>query len=436
MPHDHTPNPTRRGSAIKGISIGCVGVLLLVMAVLALAFGYFGPGLPNQDYGLLYEQHVEDQSGLDANQAERSRQIMHELSSLLESDIYPILNTESFALGGTEVSDPDLPAEQVAAIQAAVAAMETTGVHSRIDEVIALGAALDGSLGKKRALARLLGGQLTLAWRANDSEAAARAYGRLRGLAAATAAGSPSILGRLVAVAIDVMAASQVRQLLTERTASADLIQAVSDAHRHAPDRNGWPDLEIVLAGERIIARAGLVEEGFNIPIRAVNPGAADQDFGRLNEHALAAWRLSGRERIETIRRESDNWIKGMTPMASIIVPAYEGFLAAEISSFAHARATRVALAIELHHAGTGSLPANLDALVPEYLAEMPLDPCTEEPFKYMPEADSPVGYRLYTVGFDGIDNQGAISDPQYPAMHLRANNNDHSFMPAGPDHD
>lgn len=432
----NSPPPTRRGSALMGISIGCVGVLLLVVVVLVLTFGYFGPGLPNQDYDLLYEQHAQTQSGLDATQAERSRQIMHELSSILESDIYPILNTESFALGGTEASDPDLPADQLAAIEAALAAMESGGVNSRIDDVIDLGAALGGSLGKKRSLTRLLGGQLTLAWRANDSDTAAQAYGRLRGLAAATAEGSPSILGRLVAVAMDVMATSTVRQLLTERTASADLIQAVSDAHRHATNRDGWLDLGVVLEGERIIARAALVEEGFNIPIRAVNPGAADQDFGRLNEHALAAWRLSGRERIETIRQGSDDWIKGMTPMASMIVPAYEGFLAAEISSLAHARATRVALAIELHRASTGSLPTNLESLIPQYLNTMPLDPCTEEPFRYALEAESPVGYRLYTIGFDGVDNQGAISDPQYHAMHLLAKDNDQTFMPAEPDDD
>lgn len=435
MRHNSPPS-TRRGSALKGISIGCVGVLLLLVGILALTFGYFGPGLPRQDYQLVYEQHAQTQSGLDATQAGRTRQIWHELGTILDNDIYPLLVTDSITLGGTEVNDADLPADQVTAIEAVGVAMETSGVNSRIDELIALGAAFDGGSSTMRSLARLLGGQFILAWRANEAEGAARAYLRLRGLAAATAHGSPSILGRLVAVAMDVMAASSVTRLLTERTANAELIRAVYDAHMQAPDRNDWLDLKTVLEGERILAREMLGDAGFNIPIRAVNPGAADQDFGRLNEHALAAWRLSGHERIETIRQGSDDWIKGMTPMASMIVPAYEGFLGAEISSLAHARATRVAMAIELHHARTGSLPASLDALVPEYLAEMPLDPCTEEPFRYTLEAESPVGYRLYTIGFDGVDNQGAISDPQYHAMHFLAKDNDQSFMPAEPNDD
>ncbi len=232
------------------------------------------------------------------------------------------------------------------------------------------------------------------------------------------------------------MATDSVNSLLTERTADAELIQAVYDAHLQSPDRDTWPDMEAVLEGERIVARAELVEEGFNIPIRAANPGAADQDFGRLNELVLAAWQLTGRERIQTIRRENDAWSKGMTPLAAMIVPAYEGFLGAEISTLAHARATTVALAIELHHARTGTLPARLEDLVPEYLAKMPLDPCTDEPFKYVLEAESPVGYRLYTIGFDGVDNQGAISDPQYHAMHFLAKDNDQTFMPAEPDDD
>lgn len=277
MPH-HAPSLTRRGSALRTTSMGCAVVLLLVIAVLVLTFGYFGPGLAKQDYDLLYVQHAETQSGLDANQAERSRQVMHEIQTILTEHATPLLVTDAFKLGGDEVSDPDLPADQVAAIEAVGDAMETSGFNSRVDELISLGAALGSSNSTMRSLARILGGQLTLAWRAGDAEAAALAYTRLRGLASAQANASPSLLGRLVAIAIDAMATSMVRQLLTERTADAELIRAVYDAHVRAPDRKDWLDLEAVLHGERIIARAALVNEGLNVPIRAINPGAADQD--------------------------------------------------------------------------------------------------------------------------------------------------------------
>ncbi len=143
MPNRLAPNPIRRGSALRNTSIGCAAVLMLVVVVLALTFGYFGPGLPRQDYDLLYEQHAETQSGLDANQTERSRQIMHEIRTLLNDDIIPILVTDTFKLGGDEVNDPNLPADQIAAIDAVGVAMETSGINSRIDELISLGRWLD-----------------------------------------------------------------------------------------------------------------------------------------------------------------------------------------------------------------------------------------------------------------------------------------------------
>ena len=62
---------------------------------------------------------------------------------------------------------------------------------------------------------------------------------------------------------------------------------------------------------------------------------------------------------------------------------------------------TRVALATRAYRAAAGELPENLDALVPNYLAELPVD-VDGRAFRY-----SPSGEYLYSIGDDRRDDGG-----------------------------
>ncbi len=62
------------------------------------------------------------------------------------------------------------------------------------------------------------------------------------------------------------------------------------------------------------------------------------------------------------------------------------------------ARATRVYLALREYHVKTGELPIQLTELVSGYLESLPVDPFTQQPFVYQPEADPPL---LICVGPD-----------------------------------
>jgi hypothetical protein len=64
----------------------------------------------------------------------------------------------------------------------------------------------------------------------------------------------------------------------------------------------------------------------------------------------------------------------------------------------------RAALAVERHRLATGALPVALDALVPQYLKEVPLDPFDGRPIRYTRQTS---GYVLYSVDTDGQDNAG-----------------------------
>lgn len=64
----------------------------------------------------------------------------------------------------------------------------------------------------------------------------------------------------------------------------------------------------------------------------------------------------------------------------------------------AQARLTQVFLALRCYQLETGRLPATLDELAPKYIPQVPVDPFTEKPFIYDPDATPP---RMLSVGPD-----------------------------------
>jgi len=74
------------------------------------------------------------------------------------------------------------------------------------------------------------------------------------------------------------------------------------------------------------------------------------------------------------------------------------------------AGATRIMLALEVYRAEHGAYPAELAALSPEYLPEIPADRIAGRPLRYtrLDEPDEAGRrYLLYSVGQDGQDDGG-----------------------------
>ncbi len=71
-------------------------------------------------------------------------------------------------------------------------------------------------------------------------------------------------------------------------------------------------------------------------------------------------------------------------------------------------RQARLACALERHWLKQGTYPAALDALVPEFLPEIPVDLVDPRPMKY--RLLNPQKYRLYSIGFDRVDEAGAAN--------------------------
>ncbi|NLV44660.1 MAG: hypothetical protein GXY07_09195 [Candidatus Hydrogenedentes bacterium] len=65
-------------------------------------------------------------------------------------------------------------------------------------------------------------------------------------------------------------------------------------------------------------------------------------------------------------------------------------------------------VSLERYRLAHGTLPDQLEALVPHYLDAMPIDPFSQQPFHYRCEGN---GYMLYSVGANGIDDGGVEGD-------------------------
>ena len=75
----------------------------------------------------------------------------------------------------------------------------------------------------------------------------------------------------------------------------------------------------------------------------------------------------------------------------------------------AYVRLSLAALAVERHRHAKDVLPDSLDALVPEFLDAVPLDPFDGQPLRYKKLAK---GYVVYSVGEDRKDNGGVEPGP------------------------
>src|SRR5258708_3211423 len=71
--------------------------------------------------------------------------------------------------------------------------------------------------------------------------------------------------------------------------------------------------------------------------------------------------------------------------------------------AMADRRLAATALAIRLYALDhDGQLPPTLDALAPQYLPAVPIDPMSGQSLRYLNEPRNP---RIYSVGADGVDD-------------------------------
>ncbi len=96
--------------------------------------------------------------------------------------------------------------------------------------------------------------------------------------------------------------------------------------------------------------------------------------------------------------------------------------------------ATRILLALAIHHADHGAYPDTLDELAPDILAELPKDPFAPDGrFRYLtrtPTPDDPREFILYSVGADENDDDGLFADNRRAMNRTHGQPLDYVFNP------
>jgi hypothetical protein len=91
-------------------------------------------------------------------------------------------------------------------------------------------------------------------------------------------------------------------------------------------------------------------------------------------------------------------------PIAALMLPNFDDSVNTLTRGSAMNDVTATALWIELYRRRHGRLPDDLQDLVPELMAAVPVDPFSGGPLRYVVHEG---GYKIYSVGVDGLDHGG-----------------------------
>lgn len=112
-------------------------------------------------------------------------------------------------------------------------------------------------------------------------------------------------------------------------------------------------------------------------------------------------------ERAEALERSLHKRFRSFPPpiLSRLLLPAISKSALKYATLEAQKRCALAAAAIERYRLDhNGALPANLAALTPQYLQEIPRDPYDGQPLRFAPR---PKGYVVYSVGADREDDDG-----------------------------
>ena len=304
-------------------------------------------------------------------------------------------------------------------------------------------------LNEMRGLANALKSRAMLALGREDMEAFRRDVTAILRVARLTS-GGPTLIERLVAIGCEAMALDLIQVAATGGWLSA------ADVERFLADLRATPAgrvYEVFELGERTFmleflqiaavhgpaeaskmfrAMAGgggkqnAAEE--NVPMPPVDPAAKDWNAalrkanGWYDRHADAGKLPTWRERsiasaaiakdLDAVRRRLEGWRGVFAPiedrMLAIALPATTRAYQVEAKLERDRIMTEIVLALSLFRTKTGEYPATLKELTPAYFKAEPIDPLTDEPPDYRPEAG---GYELRSFGENRREDRGPKGD-------------------------
>jgi len=244
--------------------------------------------------------------------------------------------------------------------------------------------------------------------------------------------GTPNLISLLVRVSIDSMALGAVERTIYDSTPSPNVCRVAEAVLARVEFRGA-----LVRALEAKRAMDLDVFEG----IREGRPGMSARNIGgeldmlalwggRYPTHCLpydTLFLLKGMElyieraklpfferdsrlppELERVRAQLESPFPFPPRILSLmLLPAYDGIPRRVAQGEANVGLARVALLLKAYRGEQGHYPESLEELARYEGKELPLDPCSGQPFHYRRNGS---GFILYSVGTDGVDDGGKVS--------------------------
>ncbi|HEX5446662.1 MAG TPA: hypothetical protein VFW87_22780 [Pirellulales bacterium] len=270
--------------------------------------------------------------------------------------------------------------------------------------------------------ARLLLLESEIAARHGDAPAAADAIQAMFA-AAHSLKNEPTLVSQLVRLALDGMARDQLQRRLSDSHFTDDRLAAIDRQLAMCDYEAAFHRAMLATRVESFTFFSDPASLGTQAPSAAsavFRPG--DQAvYLRLMRKLIEAFQigsdLSGS--MSDVEREVAEL--GRTPLAHLrcplsllALPAMQPCADALNRGAAYRDSARVAVAVERFRLRHAEPPKTLDALIPEFLPEVPLDPFDGQPLRYRLDAGE---YAVYSLGADLIDQGGQADDSPQPGM-------------------
>ncbi len=302
-------------------------------------------------------------------------------------------------------------------------------------------------LGDTRALANMQIARIKLAAEQGNFQQAVHHYEQTMALGRVIA-GQPFIIERLVGISIQTLTRNQIKPLLMSQQLDDEMLTAFSQATKHqqfeVPMEFSLQAMHFMVKDliQRVYTDNGqgngrMVMSRFNtLNLGSGFSGGASMNSNPIMDNPLInvtglyfasrkqvsskaeaffseAIRLSKipvwKQKQKPFNPESD--LSDLSPryfLLDLTMPSISGALKYGAVATLEQQGILLMIALERYHNANGSYPQTLADLVPEFIAEVPQDPFCQTGFVYQltTAADASPSYQLYSVGYDGQDNQ------------------------------
>ena len=234
------------------------------------------------------------------------------------------------------------------------------------------------------------------------------------------------IIGALISFGIDAMATKTLQEALPAVTNEKDLsilhvVDAASESRvigraLQGEEAFGLSVFSDLAAGRLTIAEltGARTRDENALAVLAQGPGAVAVRVFFMPDDLVAYRQMmtSFRDAASKPYAEGDAILRQVGPpngpLTRILLPALNRFLTKDNLAVANHAEAQTAIALTHYRLAHGAYPAKLEALVPEYLDDVPVDPFYGKPLRFVVKPDKCL---IYSIGPDGKDDGGMPYD-------------------------